>query len=752
MTPQSGLTCGAFAEFACKVFDGKKTYDVVCGAPNVRDGMIGVFAKAGTYVPGIDLLLKKTKIRGFFSDGMLCSEKELTLSDNHEGIVELPNSTKIGSPVAEIMELNDPVIEIEITPNRGDCLGVRGIARDLAAAGIGVLKDLQTIKIKGDFESNIKWKVDLGKDSLNLCPKIYGRCFQNLLNNSSPVWLKNRLLAVDQRPISSLVDITNYIMIDIGRPLHAYDADKIVGNYLTIKQSKKGEKFFALNGNVYELDNDMLVIADEYGIDDLAGIMGGERTSVTEQTTTMFLEAAIFNPASVANTGRKLNINSDARYRFERGLDYDSPELVMHYAASMVKKICGGNCSKIVKFESNKDINVIRFDPKITAKLTSLEMKNETSKSILEKLGFKIDNKSDIWEVTPPSWRPDIDGVADIVEEIIRVNGYDDIPSLKLQRKNYIAKPAMKIKHRQKSIASRILASRGYNEVITFSFINEVMAKQFEGVLRELTLVNPISSELTHMRPSILPSLLYAAQRNLNFGIDTLSLFEVGPVFKGDKPNDQISNISGLRIGNRIKKDWKNDSCNFDFYDIKLDVIKTLEAIGVNFNSVQTYENTPNYFHPGKSAIFKIGQKLIANIGEIHPKITEFYGFNKPIIGFEIFNENIPIPKKLKIPRPMLKISPLQTVTREFAFVLDDLIPSEKLIQTARSIDRNLISEVLILDVYKGEKIPNGKKSIAIKLILQPHLDTLTENDLETFSADLINLVEKKLSGYLRSY
>ena len=735
----------------CKVFDGNNTFSVVCGASNVKAGMIGVFANVDTYVPGINLILKKAKIRGESSEGMLCSEKELTLSDNHEGIIELPKDSKIGLPVRDVMELTDPVIEIEITPNRGDCLGVRGIARDLAAAGMGVLKDLEVIEIEGDFESLIDWKIDLNEDKKNLCPKIFGRSFQNLVNVDSPSWLKKRLLAVDQRPISSLVDITNYIMIDIGRPLHAYDAEKIVGNTLTIKEAKQGEKFFALNGNEYELDQGMLVIADSHGIDDLAGIMGGERTGVTNNTTKMFLEAAIFDPISIANTGRKLNINSDARYRFERGLDYDSPDLVMHYAASMVNRICGGTYSKIVKFELIKETKSIIFNPDNTYKLTGVEIENQVAKSILEKLGFLITINTDIWSIIPPSWRPDIDGVSDIVEEIIRVNGYDFIPSIKLPRKNYIAKPAMTIKHRQTSIASKILANRGYSEVITFSFLNEVMAKQFNGGIKELVLVNPISSELTHMRPSVIPTLLVAAQRNLNVGIDTLSLFEVGPIFKGDKPDDQISTISGLRLGSKVKRDWKNSSKEFDFYDVKLDVLKTLEAIGANINSLQTYENTSGYFHPGRSAVLKIGQKLIANLGEIHPGILDFYGFEKSILAFEIFYENIPMPKKVKVSRPMLKMSPLQSVTREFAFVIDETTPAEKLVQIAKSTNKDLIKEVLILDVYKGENIPNGKKSIAIKIIIQPNLETLTDDDLEKISSDLINVIDTKLSGSLRS-
>ena len=735
----------------CKVFDGNNSFNVVCGAPNVKAGMIAVFAYINTYVPGINLTIKKTKIRGVSSEGMLCSEKELTLSDNHEGIIELPETSKVGVPIVDVIDLSDPIIEIEITPNRGDCLGVRGIARDLAAAGFGTLKDLEVKEIEGEFESLIDWKIDLEKEKQNLCPKIFGRSFQNLVNVESPDWLKKRLLAVDLRPISSLVDITNYIMIDIGRPLHAYDADKIVGNTLTIKQSKKKEKFFALNGIEYELDEGMLVISDEHGIDDLAGIMGGERTGVNENTTKMFLEAAIFDPTSIANTGRKLNLNSDARYRFERGLDYNSPELVMHYAASMVNKICGGSCSKIVKFDLGKDLKSFNFDPNITYKLSGVEIDHQLSYSILKKLGFKIHDEKGVWKVFPPSWRPDIDGIADIVEEIIRINGYDHIPTTKLPRNNYIAKPAFNSKHRQVSVASKTLATRGYSEVITFSFLNEVLAKQFNGGIKELVLVNPISSELTHMRPSILPTLLVAAQRNLNAGIDKLSFFEVGPIFKGDKPEEQISTISGLRLGNKSIRDWKSEPKEFDFYDIKMDVLKTLEVIGLNINSLQIHESTPSYFHPGRSAVLKLGQKHIANIGEIHPQIIDYYGFEKSILGFEIFYENIPLPKKVKVSRPMLKLSPLQAVTREFAFLVDETTPAEKIVQIAKLSNKDLIKDVLIFDIYKGKNIPNGKKSIAIKVTIQPHTETLTDEDLEKISSDLINLIDLKLSGSLRS-
>ncbi len=734
----------------CTVFDGKNTFNVVCGAPNVKLGMKSVFANIGTFIPGLNLKLKKGTIRGEESFGMLCSEKELTLSENHNGIIELESSSELGLSVTDIMDLNDPIIEIEITPNRGDCLGVRGIARDLAAAGMGNLKDLDAIFKDGEFDSIINWRVDLDEDEKYLCPKVFGRSFTNLKNDESPLWLKNRLIAVDQRPISSIVDITNYIMIDTGRPLHAYDIDKIKGTILKISKSKKGDKFSALNGNTYELDDNMLVISDEESVDDLAGIMGGERTGVTENTTRMFLEAAIFDPVSIANTGRKLNLNSDARYRFERGLDFNFPETVMHYAATMVNKICGGKFSKIVNFKLEQKNRTIKFDPNIIYQLTGVKIKNELSKSILKKLGFKIVFTENIWDITPPSWRPDIDGIADIVEEIVRINGYDKIPSIKLPRSNYIAKPAMKIKHRQAFFASRILANRGYNEVITFSFLNKAMADQFNGGGFALNIVNPISSELTDMRPSIIPNLLLAVQKNINIGAQDLSFFEIGPIYKGDNPNEQISTITGIRYGNRIKKDWQKEAVKFEFYDIKLDVIKALYTIGVPKNSLKIFRDAPGYFHPGRSAVFKIGQNVIANFGEIHPEISDTFGLNKSAFGFEIFYENIPLPKRKKISKPMLKISNLQPVTREFAFLVDEEIESEKISQIAKSVNKDIITDVIILDIYKGEKIPQDMKSIAIKVTIQPIQETLTDTELEEISSNLINAIEKKLSGSLR--
>ncbi|MDC3096690.1 phenylalanine--tRNA ligase subunit beta, partial [Alphaproteobacteria bacterium] len=477
---------------------------VVCGAPNVNLNKKYVFAPPGTFIGGIDLTLKKVLIRDIESDGMLCSEKELEISENHDGIIELPDSMNLNDNVSNYLGIDDPVIEIEITPNRGDCLGVRGIARDLSAFGIGELIPLKLNNLNNEFNSLINWKINLPNKKDYLCPSIFGRSFRNVKNIKSPQWMVNRLLAVGLRPISSIVDITNYIMMDIGRPLHAYDVKKINGNTLTVRISKKGEKFFALNGKTYDLDDSMLVICDEKGVDDLAGIMGGVRTGVDENTTEFFLEAAIFCPISIAKTGRSLNINSDARYRFERGLDFNSPEVGVIYASKLINEICGGSCSDIVSISQKQLNKEITFDLKIIKKLTGVIIDERNVEFILKKLGFDFIKNNEFWKVSIPAWRNDVERSEDLVEEIIRIFGYEKIPTNVLPIKNYITKPSLGFKQRLSLYSRKCLSTRGFNEVITFSFLDNLNAKRFGGGKENLNLVNPISSELSDLRPSII--------------------------------------------------------------------------------------------------------------------------------------------------------------------------------------------------------------------------------------------------------
>ncbi len=735
----------------CKVFDGNSKFQVVCGAPNVKLNMIGVFAPVGIFIPGINLNLSKVEIRGIVSEGMLCSEKELEISDEHDGIIELPSDTQVGLDASKILGIDDPVIEIEITPNRGDCLGVRGIARDLSACGLGNLKKLSLNEEKGNFDSLIKWNLNLPTNKLNLCTKIFGRTFTNLKNISSPIWLKNRLLSIGLRPISALVDITNYIMIDIGRPLHAYDIKKIAGETLTVRLAKKGEKFEALNGKIYDLHNDTLVISDDLGPDDLAGIMGGKRTGVDENTTEMFLEAAIFLPNSVSNTGRKLNINSDARYRFERGLDYDSPEFGIKYATNFIQKICGGEMSTI-NFKSDKsDAKVIDFKLDLIEKLIGINIEENKIYEILTKLGFIINKmKIGYWSVQVPSWRNDVIGKADLVEEVVRIYGYEKIPIKLLKRNQYITKPSLKNKQRKNLYARKSLTAQGYDEVVTFSFLDHEKAKIFGGGNVELQLVNPISSELSDMRPSIIPNLIDAAFKNKNKGVNNISLFEVGPIFKNDDPKGQMTAVTALRCGNKIDKNWKSDEIKFDFFDLKSDLLACLRMLSFPVSRLKILPEAQNYFHPGRSGVFKLGNKVIASLGEINPIILKDLNIKFNCFCFEIFLDNLPIPKKISISKPLLKSSPFQAIFRDFAFVLDDNIPVADLVEVIKKNDTDFVKEITVFDVYKGPNIPNKKKSVALTVKIQPLDKTLTDSEIDKVSINIIDVVSKKLDAEIR--
>ncbi len=606
-------------------FDETQT-QVVCGAPNVYVNKKYVFAPSGTYIGGIDLTLKKAIIRDVESDGMLCSERELEISDDHEGIIELPDSINLNDDVSNYLGINDPIIEIEITPNRGDCLGVRGIARDLSALGIGDLKPLKLNNLNDEFKSSINWKVNLPDEKKYLCPSIFGRSFRNVKNLKSPQWMVNRLLAVGLRPISSIVDITNYVMMDIGRPLHAYDVNKIKGKTLTVRVSKKGEQFNALNGKTYELDDSTLVICDEKGVDDLAGIMGGLRTGIDENTTEFFLEAAIFCPTSIAKTGRYLNINSDARYRFERGLDFNSPEVGVIYASKLINDICGGSCSNIISVAQKKSNKNIIFDNKIIKKLTDVDIAESNVEIILKKLGFEVEKNNKNWKVYVPLWRNDVERSEDLVEEIIRIFGYEKIPTNVLPVKSYITKPSLGLKQRLSLYSRKCLSTRGFNEVITFSFLDKLNAKRFGGGGENLNLVNPISSELSDLRPSIIPNLINVCNENIKRGFNNISLFEVGPIFKGDNSEDQYNVVTGIRCGNKTNKNWKNIEVKFDFYDIKSDIIALLNILEFPVSRLKIYSEAPDYFHPGRSALFKLGNLIISSFA-----ISMLYNLNNKL-------------------------------------------------------------------------------------------------------------------------
>jgi len=723
---------------------------VVCGAPNARTGMKGVFAPVGAYVPGIDLKLKAGEIRGEASNGMLCSEREMQLSDEHDGIIELPADAPVGVPFAPYAGLDDPIIEIAITPNRADCLGVRGVARDLAAAGYGSLKPLDTTPHEGSFDSPVNWQLDLsGQD--HLCPSITGIAFDNVVNADSPSWLARRLTAVGQRPISALVDITNYVMIDLGRPLHAYDIDKINGDKLCVRLAKPGETFTALNEKTYELTSDMLVIGDADGADDLAGIMGGERTGVSAETKRMFLELAIFDPISVATTGRKLNLHSDARYRFERGLDANAPDLFAGHVARLVTSICGGQASHTVRAGGGVDWQrQIALSPEKLQRLTGIELPDSRQREILETLGFQVEGDDKSWLVTPPSWRGDIDGAADLVEEIARIHGFDHLPVTALPRLHVVSQPAVNAMQARPLRLRRALAERGLMEAVTFSFLAPKEASLFGGGAAKLCLVNPISADLSVMRPSALPNLLQAAGRNQDRGEADCALFEIGPIFLGDEPTDQRTACAGMRHGHTAPRDWHSARRRIDVFDAKADAEAALGVLGVRQASLTVHTPAADYFHPGRSGVLMQGRTALASFGELHPSVAAHFGLRGPIVGFELYLDDVPLPKSKGPARSLLKMSAFQPVSRDFAFVLDADIAAGDLLRAVKSAAGPLLTDIQLFDVYQGKGVADGKKSLAVTITLTPQKATLTDDEIETISSAVVALAQKNCGAILR--
>lgn len=734
----------------CRVNTGDEVVQVVCGAPNARTGMKGVFAPPGTHIPGTGIDLKKGSIRGEESNGMLLSERELGLSDDHEGIIDLPDGAPVGQPYAAYAGLDDPVIDIAITPDRADCLGVRGIARDLAAAGLGTLKPLDTSPVKGSFDSPIAWKIDLPPEHSHLCPAVAGRYFRGVRNGPSPVWMQERLRAVGLRPISALVDITNYVMLDLGRPLHAYDAQKVSGD-LTIRFAKPGEKYLALNGKEYVFDETMLVIGDEHCPDDLAGVMGGEKTGVSETTTEMFLEVAIFDPTSVAATGRKLGVLSDARYRFERGLDQTSPWWGSEVAARLILEICGGEASHVTVAGTEPDWRrALPLRHSRIKALCGVEVPEDDAKRILATLGFEVSGSGEAISVTPPPWRGDIHGEADLVEEVVRVHGYDTIPAVSLSRSGTVPAPALRPEQNRRRLTNRALASRGLMEVVTFSFLPALQAALFGGGTPDRVLVNPISADLDAMRPAILPNLLAAATRNANQGYPDLGLFEVGPEFAGDRPEDQAWVASGLRTGRTGPRDWRKSDRPVDLFDAKADAIALLEAMDAPTANLQVSTNAPAWFHPGRSGCLRLGPKVLARFGEVHPRILRRFELKGPAVTFEVLLDAVPMPKHKGPQRPLLERIAYQPVVRDFAFVVEDAVAAEKIVRAAAGADKALIDGVHVFDEYRGQGVADGHKSIAIEVTLQPRDATLTDEQIEAVSAKIVTAVEKHAGGVLR--
>jgi phenylalanyl-tRNA synthetase beta chain len=734
----------------CIVDTGKGEVQVVCGAPNARTGMKAVFAPVGSYVPGSDVTLKAGKIRGEDSNGMLLSGRELGLSDDHEGIVELPEDTPLGVPFADIAGLNDPVIEIAITPNRGDCLGVRGVARDLAAAGLGSLKPLDATPLKGGFESPIKWRRDLPADRQDACPFVAGRYFRGVKNGPSPKWMQDRLRAIGLRPISALVDITNYVTYDLNRPLHVFDADKVKGD-VVMRFAAPGAEILALDGDSYTLDADTLAIHDDAGPEGIAGVMGGALSGCTPETTNVFLEVALFDSAMVALTGRKLGILSDARYRFERGLDPQSAVWGPEVAARLILEICGGEVSDVVSAGTvPPETRKLTLRPARVAELGGIEVAPARQAEILERLGFTVAATAGGLAVTPPGWRPDVEGEACLVEEVMRIHGYDAIPEVELPRESALPRAVLSPAQRRVSAARTVLAWRGMMEGVTFSFVSSREAELFGGGVEGLRLANPISADLDVMRPTPLANLTAAAARNADRGYGDLALFEVGPQYLDDTPKGQLTVAAGLRAGSRQARHWADGTRPVDTFDAKGDAEAVLLACEAPVDNLQVTRDAPAWYHPGRSGVLRLGANVLAQFGELHPRVLRAVDMKGPAVIFEVFLDRIPLPRAGKQKRSLLELSPFQPVSRDFAFLVDEDVPAEKVIRAARGADKTLIAEVALFDVYQGKGVEPGKKSLAIAVTLQPREATMTDQEIEAVAQKVVAQVTKATGGSLR--
>ena len=736
----------------CVVDTGAERVQVVCGAPNARAGMKGVFARAGTVIPRTGLLLKAGQIRGEVSNGMLCSAYEMGLSDDHEGIIDLPADAPVGQPFAAVMGLDDPVLDVKITPNRADCLGVRGLARDLAAAGVGTLKPREVAPVAAAFASPVGILLALPEAAAGACPLYAGRYIRGVKNGPSPDWLQKRLLAIGLRPISALVDITNFFTFDVARPLHVFDADALAGD-IVVRLCTPGESLQALNGKIYELDGEMTAIADRDGVVGLGGVIGGEGTGCTAETVNVFVESALFDPIRTAATGRKLGLQSDARYRFERGVDPASAVSGIEAATRLILDLCGGEASEVVVAGAEPAWRrSIRLRDSRAATLGGLPVPPEEARRILTALGVTVHPSDDATDVEVPSWRADIEGEADLVEEVLRVHGYDAIPVVPLPREHAVTRPALSPARRRLGHARRALAARGLVEAVTFSFMPGKDAGLFGEVPDRLRLVNPISADLDVMRPSILPNLIAAAGRNADRGFADGALFEVGPQYADDTPEGQSTVAAGIRTGDATPRHWTGPARPADAFDAKGDALAALSALGGPVDTLQATPDAPAWYHPGRSGVLRLGTKAVAQFGELHPTVLQAMSVKGPVVGFEVFLDAVPLPRsKGSHARPALVLSPFQPVTRDFAFVVDDGVPAEAVARAVKAAERKLLSAVRVFDVYRGPGVPEGRKSIAVEVTLQPVDATLTEEQIDAVAVRIVAQVAKATGGTLRS-
>ena len=731
-----------------KSIDG--TFQVVCGAPNAKEGMKGIFAPENSFIPGTGIKLKKSKIRGVESCGMLVSEREMGISDEHDGIIEVDPKYSLGEKFIEVFNLDDPVIEINITPNRGDCLSVRGVARDLAAAGLGKLKENLLIKnIEGTFDSPIQWEKDFTGDEEYICPGVAGRYFKNIINKESPEWLKQRLKAIGLRPISALVDITNYITYDLGRPLHVYDADKIDGN-LKMRYAKENESCLTLDEEKRDCAKDMIVISDDKKLHGIGGIMGGLESGCSIDTKNVFLETALFDAISVTKTGRKLKLQSDARYRFERGIDPSSIEWGVQAATKMILDLCGGEASKPVQTSILKrPQNTFDFNTDKIKSLGGVDVPKDKQKSILESLGFTVSEKVNIFKITAPSFRLDIEGEADIVEEILRIYGFNQIPLTNLSdytTKKSVLNPELKSFYKIK----RVIANSGYLEAVTWSFMDEKIAKLLSE--NTIKIKNPISSDLNVMRPSNIPNLLVAVNQNKSKMISSGKLFEVGPIFDESLLDKQANVASGIAYGNIYGNNWNSLKKEFDVFDIKSDLMSILKSLNVPIDNLNYDSINNKVFHPGKSSSLRIGKNIIANFGELNPILLKSLDVSNIVVAFEIFTEALAQFQTKKTSTVSAFYSnPFQTVERDFAFLLPKSIKANDIVNKIKKIDKKIINKVLIFDIYEGDKINHDSKSIAIRVQLQPIEKTFSDEEIDIISNNIVDTVTSSFGASLRN-
>ena len=739
----------------CKVETDEGVKQIVCGAPNARAGITVVLCKPGDYVPGIDVTLGVGKIRGVESHGMMASERELELSEEHNGIIELTSGT-VGQKFTDWLAANrpavcDPVIEVKITPNRPDALGVRGIARDLAARGLGKLKPLEIPAITGGFPSPITVQIDEALKARG-CPHFAGRTIRGVKNGPSPDWLQARLKAIGLRPISALVDITNYFTFGLNRPLHVFDVAKVQGGALRIHPAAGGEEFLALDGKTYALRAGMMAISDEAGVESLAGIMGGEHSGCTEETTEVFLESAFWDPITIAATGRALKINSDARYRFERGVDPAFTLPGLDLATQMILDLCGGEASDLAVDGAAPDTTrTYKLNPARVVSLVGMEIPEAEQRQTLTALGFRLNGN----QVTPPSWRPDVLGDADLVEEVARVASLTKLQGKPLRRMvPGVPRPILTPLQVRERTARRTIAALGYNECVTYSFIDEAAAKLFGGGSDAVRVDNPISSEMTHLRPDLLPGLLRAAARNQARGFMDLALAEIGPAFHGGEPGEQHLQATGLLVGASAARDPHGSRRPVDVFDVKADVEAVLAALGAPAK-VQISRKVAAWFHPGRSGAIGLGPNVMASFGEVHPKVLAEMGVKGPAMAYTVLVAHVPQPKVKTPTRPALAISDLQAVDRDFAFVVEKGVEVLTAVNAAAGADKTLIDSVRVFDQFTGDKaeaqMGAGKKSIGLTVRLQPVDKTLTEADIEAVSKKIIDKVTKATGGTLRA-